>query len=417
MKLSVASTNNLEGWLKKSNGKRPPAVILGSSVNALSFARSLGRRRIPTLLLDSECLIGSYTRYGEFILLPRAEEDSDGWINILELIASRLDTRAVLFPTTDVHCLLVSQHSDLLRQYFHFIVPAAETVERIVNKRSQYDIAQAAGIPIPKTYFPYSLEETIQLSSNLTYPCMLKPYISHTGRKELFNKKVQPVNSQTELISAFERLRESGQLFMVQEIIPGEDNALYGYLAFWNVEGQELAWLTKQKLRQNPPHYGDGSLQISVEAPEVAELSRRLLRSFNYSGFVGVEFKFDARDSTYRLIEINPRTVSGNQLAISAGIDFPWIGYQYLTDSTSETLQTYSFRSGVKCVNEEWDIQAYLALRQSGALSLRHWLRSLRGAKPAIGAWDDPLPLFEGFWRLLKISWRYFRSATGRFVG
>ena len=415
MKLSVASISNLEGWFKKSTGKRLPAIILGSSVNALSFARSLGRRRIPTLLLDSERLIGSYTRYGKFLMLSPAEEDSDGWLGVLELIASRLSARAVLFPTTDVHCLMVSQHRDFLHTYFRFIVPEAETMESIVNKRSQYAIARAAGIPVPKTYFPESWEEVKHLSPDLNYPCILKPYISHTGRRELGNKKVQLVKSQAELIAAFEHLTASGQPFMIQEIIPGEDSCLHGYLAFWNKDHRELAWLTKQKLRQNPPNYGDGSLQITVEAPEVARLSRHLLRRFNYSGFVGVEFKFDARDSVYRLMEINPRTVSGNQLAISAGIDFPWIGYQYLTDSMPETPQAYSFRPAVKYVNEEWDIQSYFALRRSGAINLWQWVGSLKGAKPAIGAWDDPLPLIAGVWRLLKISLRYVGSAIRRF--
>ena len=178
-------------------------------------------------------------------------------------------------------------------------------------------------MPAPKTYFPESVAEVRRLSPDLNYPCLLKPYISHISRPALSNRKVFVVDSQTELVPAYERLVSGGLPFMVQEIIPGEDNALFGYLAFWDAEGREHSWLTKQKLRQNPPNYGDGSLQITVEAPEIAQLSRRLLRALNYSGFVGVEFKFDARDSTYRLIEINARTVSGNQLAISAGIDFP----------------------------------------------------------------------------------------------
>ena len=115
---------------------------------------------------------------------------------------------------------------------------------------------------------------------------------------------------------------------MVQEIVPGDDTALFGYLAFFDEEGVEVAWLTKQKLRQHPAQFGDGSLQITVDAPEVAALSRRLLGAFDVRGFVGVEFKRDERSGTYYLIEINPRTVSGNQLAISAGVDFPWIGYR-----------------------------------------------------------------------------------------
>jgi len=36
------------------------------------------------------------------------------------------------------------------------------------------------------------------------------------------------------------------------------------------------------------------------------------------------------------------------------------------------------------------------------ALSLRGWRTSLRGAHPAIGAWDGPVPMAVGLWRLLQ---------------
>jgi predicted ATP-grasp superfamily ATP-dependent carboligase len=129
--------------------------------------------------------------------------------------------------------------------------------------------------------------------------------------------------------------------------------------------------------------------------PEVRALSLRLLEALNYRGFVAVEFKRDPRDGTYRLMEINPRTASGNQLAISAGVDFPWIGYQHLAATgPANTPPPPPFRVGVGWVSELWDLQAYLLLRRAGALSLRGWLRSVRGAEArALGAWDDPLPL------------------------
>ena len=158
---------------------------------------------------------------------------------------------------------------------------------------------------------------------------------------------------------------------MVQQIVAGEDRALFGYLAVWDSDGRELAWLTKRKLRQSPPGFGDGSLQVTVEAPEVAELSRRLLRAFDYRGFVGVEFKLDATTGTYHLMEINPRTVSGNQMAISGGVDFPWIGYRYLTGSEGGAEPARAFRPGVKFVNEELDVEAYLALRRSDGMTMR----------------------------------------------
>jgi predicted ATP-grasp superfamily ATP-dependent carboligase len=216
-------------------------------------------------------------------------------------------------------------------------------------------------------------------------------------------KKVVVVYSQVELISEYERVSSADAPFMVQEIILGGDDAIFDYLALWDAGGRELAWLTKRKLRQYPPLYGDGSLQITIEAPEVADLSRHLLRAINYRGFVGVEFKFDARDHTYRLMEVNARTHSSNQLAISAGVDFPWIGYQYLTGCVLDTQAPKPFRLGVKLLNEELDVQAYLALRKSGTLKRWRWLHSLRGSKAAIGAWDDPLPLIVGLWRFLRL--------------
>jgi predicted ATP-grasp superfamily ATP-dependent carboligase len=192
---------------------------------------------------------------------------------------------------------------------------------------------------------------------------------------------------------------------MVQAIIPGEDTQLFGYLALWDRDGREVASVTKRKLRQFPRHYGDGSLQVTVEAPEVVALATRLLRALNFRGFGCVEFKFDARDRNFRLVECNPRTASGNQLAIRAGVDFPWIGYRYLIGASP--AERPHAQEGIKHINEEWEIQAYLALRRSGELGFLAWLRSIQNSKSwAIGAWDDPLPVIMGFGRFLKKGWR-----------
>ena len=142
-------------------------------------------------------------------------------------------------------------------------------------------------------------------------------------------------------------------------------------------------------------------------------MSRRLLRAFDYRGFVGVEFKFDARDQRYYLIEINPRTVSGNQLAISAGVDFPWIAFQYLIGGNPEVKPSALGRPAVTYVNEEWDVQAFLSMRKTGALNLRGWLGSLRQARAkAFWAWDDPLPALVGLGRLARLLFFPRRGKT-----
>jgi D-aspartate ligase len=399
LELPTTITSAINTWLKKNKSKKVPAIVLGSSINGLSFARSLGRRGVPVMMLDNQQLLGSYSRYAMFMMLASPDTYADYWLTVLEWIASRLDAKAVLFTTSDAHCLLVAKYQKRLQSQFRFIVPQLETVEQILNKRQQYTIAQSAGIPIPKTYFPDTLEEGRELSQTLDYPCLLKPYTSYVGRRSIANQKVQVVNSATELVSAFERLNTNHAPFLVQEIIPGSDSMLYGYLSLFDAGGNELAWVSKKKLRQNPPGYGDGSVQITVDAPEMVQLSRQLLKTFNYRGFVNLEFKFDERDSTYRLIEINPRSAASTHVAISAGVDFPWVGYQHLLDNATSAPD---FRRNITAFNEEWDLLAYLALRKTGALTFWGWLHSLAGAKPAIAAWDDPLPFIMGGKRLLQ---------------
>jgi predicted ATP-grasp superfamily ATP-dependent carboligase len=393
---------SLDRWLGGLSPAKRLAVVLGGSCNGLSFARSLGRRGVPTLVLESESFLGTYTRYAKVARLPPVEQFGEEWLALLGSVGARLAAPGILFSTSDAHSVFVVRHAAALERFFRFLLPDRETLERILDKRSQYEAARAAGIPIPAVHFPESSEEADRLGAELPYPCLLKPYDSQSARAKL-GAKVVVVGSKTELRSAYERIIRMGVRVMIQEIIPGEDGDLFGYLAFWDgVEG-ERAWLTKRKLRQYPPGFGDGSLQETVEAPEVARLSRLLLQAFGYRGFVGVEFKRDPRDGGCRLMEINARTVSGNELAIRAGVDFPWIGYQYLTGGT---LEPAVFRRGVRYVNEEWDVQAYLSLRQAGVLRLGDWLASLRGVEAqAFAAWDDPLPLLVGLWR--------FRSLLG----
>jgi len=396
----------LRRWVIENGRRQPIAVVMGASVNGLSFVRSLGRRGVPTLLLDSDRLIGTYTRYGKLALLPPPDERADAWIELLTSVGSLLGVPGVLFFTSDTHAVLVAEAQDVLRRYFRFLIPSAQTMERIVNKRIQYSVAQATGIPIPKSYFPESVEEVIGIASEVIYPCILKPYKAHLGRSKIVGK-VALVQTPEQLVAEYRRLDATEVHFLVQEVVPGGDDTLYGYMAFWDADGCEHSWVTKRKLRQNS-RFGDGSLQVTVEAPEVTDQSRRLLRAFGYTGFVGVEFKFDARDRTFRLMEINPRTVSGNQLPITAGVDFPWIGYRYLSSWSRPVPR--DFARGVKYLNEEWDLKGFFRLRKAGQLTTWEWLRSLRGVKAlAIWAWDDPLPMVVVLWRLLLAGIRRLR--------
>lgn len=389
---------------------RPAAVVLGASVNGLSFARSLGRRGVEVLMLDSQDQIGRHTRYAETRILPSCREHPDAWLKTLRRVAVRTGDRPVVFATSDEHNVFLATYQEELASDFRMLVPPIGTMQAIVNKREQYEIAERAGVPIPATFFPESTEQLEELLDRIPFPCILKPYRAHVGRAKIGSKKVAVCETPGRLREIFASVAGGDAAFMVQEIVPGGDRDLFGYLAFWGRDGDEICWLTKQKLRQNPPLFGDGCLQVTVEEPDVARLSRQLLEAFDYRGFVGVEFKRDTRDGTFRLMEINPRTVSGNQMAITAGVDFPWVGYRYLLGESIDPGACRP-RPGVLYVNEEWDVKSFLTLRRQGLLSTGEWWRSFHSAEArSIYASDDPGPAFE-------VLRRFARAGLHRLTG
>jgi predicted ATP-grasp superfamily ATP-dependent carboligase len=379
----------------------PPVVLLGGSCNALSFARSLGRRGVPVLMLETNPMLGIYTRYADVQLLPDVRQRPDVWLQLLQSIGRSLERSAVLFSTCDGHSQLIAQNAPKLEGCFRFCIPDAATLNRIHNKRLQYDFAAAAGISIPAVYFPASLNDVRSILPHLQFPTILKPYDSDESRRKL-KKKLLVATTAEELIASYQRMTAMTVPVIIQELIRGDDSEIYGYFGFWDRDGRERAWVTRRKLRQYPPGTGDGSLQVTVDEPQILELSRRLLRVFGFRGFAGVEFKRHPSDGTFRLIEINARTESGNQLAISAGVDLPWIGYQYLTGEKLPVEPICPSRH-VKYVNEEWDVQTFMILRRNSTLSFRSWLASICDAEAlAIWAIDDPKPFAMGIARALQ---------------
>ena len=75
----------LERWIESVSGRQPLAVVLGGQANGLCFARSIGRRHVPTLMLAGS---HTHTRYAKTILLPDAVAHPQVWLEVLDRIAA-----------------------------------------------------------------------------------------------------------------------------------------------------------------------------------------------------------------------------------------------------------------------------------------------------------------------------------------
>lgn len=381
-------------WAGKINAARTsknvrPALVLGGAYLGLAFARSLGRRGVPVFVLDSRPQeVAMSSRYSQGILMPDPVQHSAGWVEFMACAGSMLDCRPAVFAAGDPHLDVLLAGQDRLAAFYDFSVAGSAVLRLLRDKRSQYRWMMQRKVEIPRTLIPESGDEAVEGARRIGFPCIAKPAVSY--RWPLRSKtKVVVLRSAAEAEAAYRVMEEAGCGCLIQETIRGGDDQFYGTLSCFSRFGRPLTTFAKRKLRQYPEGFGNGSVQISVDMPELVERSEAVLRGLGCNGFASIEYKFDAADGRMKLIEINPRMVSGLQMAVDSGCDLPWIGYRDLTGLPAEEPPGY--RSGVLLVNESWELRRVLARRR-----LADWLEAaatvIRARSYASWSVRDPGP-------------------------
>ena len=195
---------------------------------------------------------GTFTRFGEVAFLPALNSSPDLWLAFLELVGTAGAARR---PAPDLGSrdgARVPKLPNCTSAAFPVHLPDAGTVEALVDKRAQYELARKEGIPMPRVDYPATGEDAADLADEVSYPCLVKPYVSDMARSTLAGtpfagKKLFVVQSGSELVyDTYQRLAGLGVTVMIQELVPGTDSALFGYLGFWDGDGRERAWVTSR---------------------------------------------------------------------------------------------------------------------------------------------------------------------------
>ncbi|GAG81148.1 unnamed protein product, partial [marine sediment metagenome] len=206
-----------------------------------------------------------------------------------------------------------------------------------------YALADAIGVPAPKTIVPKSLEDVEKYGKTIEYPCLVKPTLSHYYYKK-FNKKMVRVYNIDQMLGAYRQASDAGLEIMLQEIIPGNDTLGVNYNSyFW--ENQPLVEFTAQQVRNAPPIFGSPCVAVSKNIPEVIEPGRKILRAMGFYGYSCTEFKKDPRDGVYKLMEVNGRHNLSTLLAVRCGINFPWIHYKHYIENELPQSMEYQYET------------------------------------------------------------------------
>jgi D-aspartate ligase len=388
-------------------GARPPALLLGGGIVALSVGRRLDRLGIPVIGLGDGSDPLRHSRHrSEFVDTGSGDGVQDRWLSWLE----DGPRRGVVLPCSDDALELVARNRPRLTALGYAPVEADdEVLLAMLDKAKTADLARMAGIEIPRTTIVSKDQPLPAIVDDFAFPCALKPRESHLFAHHYgMRKKLFVVDSRAEMESRLADL--PAELHMIAtEIVPGPDR-FCSYYSYIDEQGAPLFHYTKQKLRQYPTRFGLGTYHRSDWNPEVAEHGLRFMQAVGLRGLGCVEFKRDARDGRLKLIECNHRFTAATSLVQACGVDVAQLAYNRAAGLPGPTIDGY--RRGLHLWAPVEDTRAFVQYRRSGDISAGEWLRSL--ARPqhlAVGSLSDPVP---GFVAARGVAARALRQVAAR---
>ena len=307
------------------------AIVLdGEQRAALAVTRSLGSHGIHVAVGSERkrCLASATRNCSESFAYPSPVDDPDGFrAALLKYIESSGDS--VLLPVTDVTLSEVLMHREELPAGTALPYDAFEKYSELSDKANLVRIARELNVPVPDTLLSTDYENNeilVDKAAEFGFPLVVKPSFSRIRTEQGWkNAKILYARDPDHLrgILSGETIRRAP--FLIQRRVYGPGIGIFLLMK----EGEVLAKFAHRRIREKPPSGGVSVVSESVVFPEEAGgAALRILEKVRWTGVAMVEFKVDRDTNVAKLMEINARFWGSLQLAVSSGVDFPYLLYR-----------------------------------------------------------------------------------------
>lgn len=372
-----------------------PVLVLGANVTSLGLARILGKRGIDVYLAidhKDDAIFSKYCK--KSFKATGMEYDKEILKNLLIKIGKSLTKRIVVYPTSDLNALYLSELKYDLPDDYHFVVGDKEPVEILVKKSKFYKALHQSGIRYPVTYFPKDMNDVRQIGTKLTYPVFIRPSITQLFNQKFGHRKGLIAYSHKELMHYYRLTRKHNIEVMFQEIIHGSASNSYQLEGYYNKNHSPTVLFARQRLRIWPEGFGNTSLCVSISLAKLVkeeQIINDFIKKIGYHGLMSAEFKKDPRNGILKLLEINARAWWFIWLSTRCGADI--VFSSYLDAIGENTNHVDEYETGVKSIWLRNDLMASAKAFLSGKLTFQGWIKSLLGVKQfTYFSIEDPSP-------------------------
>ncbi|MFT9282122.1 carboxylate--amine ligase [Bifidobacterium fermentum] len=301
--------------------KQVQPFLLGSDINVYGMARAFHEQYgiVSKAYAHFQLAPTRYSRIVDVTIVPDFDELDAFKRYMLELGSSfktrNPDTVALLIPCGDVYADLLSQCGDELRKYFVYNTLDDALSRRLSYKSSFYRICEEFKLPHPRTatFDREAVARGDYRNLPFGFPVAMKPAnsvewlgIEFEGRKKAFI-----IDTPEELESLIQKSYKAGYTseMVIQDFIPGGDDRMRVLNAYVDQHHRVRMMFLGHPLLEDPTPVAVGNYAAILPDYD-EEVFRRIaafLEGIGYEGVANFDMKFDVRDQTYKLFEINLR--------------------------------------------------------------------------------------------------------------
>ncbi len=305
-------------------------VLLGADMNCYSMARAFHEAYGVCSQAFGRYAMGEtkYSRIVHFTVVENMDTDAVLLETLSAFAAQHPDETKILLGCTDDYAAMLIRNQAALQQ--EYIVPyiAPQLAERLVSKENFYRYCDEYDIPYPQTVVLRRGEglSAIDLLP-FAFPVILKPSSSIAYWKHPFNgmKKVYVAHTADEAKGIAQRIFAAGydDALLVQDRVPGPDCRMRVLTAYSGQDGKvQMMCLGNVLLEEHTPKaLGNHAAILTEHNRPLMEKLQAFLDAIGYTGFSNFDIKYDERDGSYRVFEINLRQGRSNYYVTGAGLN------------------------------------------------------------------------------------------------
>jgi predicted ATP-grasp superfamily ATP-dependent carboligase len=322
------------------------ALILDAHLRqALVAVRSLGHRGLRVAALEVSDVLEKLKYIPTFASrwclqkYTAPEFDRDTQPFVIQLLDLLNQTGAcVLIPSSDSTLAVLRQHREVIAQHAHLALAKETALQAAINKDQTLEIAARLGVGIPRGVVVKSVSEASEAMHDIGLPAVVKPVESwHWGEQHGIKLICRLVTTPDEARQAVDELTQEGGMVLFQQLLLGRREAV----SLLYAHGKMYARFAQWAKRVQPPLGGTSVFRQSIALPDdITDQSERLVREIELEGYSEVEFRRDGVGKPY-LMEINPRLSASLEVAVRAGVDFPYLLYQWASGERIDCIEGY----------------------------------------------------------------------------